>query len=276
MSKLISVVIPAYNEAQNLPALASIISGVFETLGDYAYECLIVNDGSTDDTRAVLETLSHRFSQVRPIHMMRNSGQSAALLAGMRLARGEYILTLDADLQNDPRDFPALINQLDHYDCVCGYREKRNDPWGRRWTSRMGNLVRRWIVDDGIRDAGCGIKGFRRNCIEHVVPFHGVHRFFAAMVRNGGLTVTEIPVSHHPRRYGVSKYGVANRLFWVLYDFFGVAWLRRRYLRIDIEECPVTANSALATAQNTLSETEAPSEVPINHCLPVGVREREV
>jgi len=240
MTRNISVVIPAYNESGNLPELAQAIANVFRDISDCTYECLIVNDGSTDDTRSVLNALTAANPCIRPIHMARNSGQSAALIAGMRLAKGDYILTLDADMQNDPRDFPKIIELLDNYDCVCGYRQKRNDNWLRLFTSRVGNLVRRWIVDDGIRDAGCGTKGFRRACVEHFVPFNGVHRFFAAMVRNGGLTVTEIPVMHHPRLHGVSKYGLANRLFWVLYDFFGVAWLRRRYIRIDVEPEPAT------------------------------------
>ena len=235
MSKYVSIVVPAFNEAANLPALVRAIEEVFSHIEDCGYECLIVDDGSTDNTRSLLSEITAVNTNIRPIHMARNSGQSAALLAGMRLAKGDYILTLDADLQNDPCDFPQIIDLLEKYDCVCGYRKKRNDNFLRLITSRVGNLVRRWIVDDGIRDAGCGTKGFRCACVEHFVPFNGVHRFFAAMVRNGGLTIAEIPVAHHPRLHGVSKYGLINRLFWVLYDFFGVAWLRRRYIRIDVE-----------------------------------------
>ena len=173
MSKYISVVIPAFNEAENLPSLIKAIQDVFTVISDCSYECLIVDDGSTDDTRTLLAEAAQADPHLRPIHMARNSGQSAALLAGMRLAKGEYILTLDADMQNDPHDFPRIIELLEEYDCVCGYRKKRNDNWRRLFTSRMGNLVRRWIVDDGIRDAGCGTKGFRRICAEHFVPFNG-------------------------------------------------------------------------------------------------------
>lgn len=236
MQKRVSVVIPAYNEAKNLPDLINGIHvNLFPLTGDN-YECIIVNDASTDDTDHVLHALSSAYPNLRYIRMLRNSGQSAALLAGMRRSTGDYIVTMDADLQNDPADIPCILDALETADCVCGYREGRHDRLSRRLTSYLGNRVRRIIVEDGVRDAGCGIKGFRKVCLEHIVPFHGVHRFFAAMVRNGGLTITEVPVKHHPRKFGQSKYGFFNRIFWVLYDFFGVAWLRKRYLRIVCEE----------------------------------------
>lgn len=232
----ISVIVPAYNEARNLPELVSRIFAALAEREDTVCECIIVNDASTDDTERVLHKLAQKYEGLRNVRMIKNSGQSAALLAGMRLAKGEYIITLDADLQNDPADIPKILEALGTADCVCGYREGRHDSPARRVTSYLGNRVRRWIVDDGIRDAGCGIKGFRRVCLQHIVPFHGVHRFFASMVKNGGLRIVEVPVTHHPRIHGKSKYNFRNRIFWVLYDFFGVAWLRKRYLVIVAEE----------------------------------------
>jgi len=236
MQKTVSIVIPAFNEAENLPALLAQVHEAFAALLDCSYECIVVNDASTDDTDRILRELACAYPALRYVRMTRNSGQSAALLAGMRRSVGDYIITLDADLQNDPQDIPKLVTALEHADCVCGYRESRQDTAFKRLTSFLGNRVRRWIVDDGVRDAGCGIKGFRRACLEHIVPFHGVHRFFAAVARNGGLTVVEVPVQHHPRIHGESKYGFLNRVFWVLYDFFGVAWLRKRYLILVSEE----------------------------------------
>lgn len=232
----ISVVIPAFNEARNLPELIRQVHEALGTPEGRVFECIVVNDASTDDTDRVLRELTLVYPTLRCVRMVRNSGQSAALIAGMHRAKGECIITLDADLQNDPADIPRLLEALQHADCVCGYRHRRHDSSVRRITSFLGNRVRRWIVDDGVRDAGCGIKGFRRTCLEHIVPFHGVHRFFAAMVRNGGLTVAEVPVNHRPRVHGKSKYGFLNRVFWVLYDFIGVAWLRKRYLIITCEE----------------------------------------
>lgn len=259
MQQDVSIVIPAFNEAQNLPTLIAQIHDVMSTLKDCSYECIVADDASTDDTGRILRELTKSYPALRCVRMTRNSGQSAALIAGMRLATGKYLITLDADLQNNPADIPSLLEALRHADCVCGYRQRRHDSLIRRFTSFLGNRVRRWIVDDGVRDAGCGIKGFRRNCLEHIVPFHGVHRFFASMVRNGGLTVVEVPVTHRPRVHGKSKYGFLNRVFWVLYDFLGVAWLRKRYLLIDCEEemTKTVANDELNSARAGQSSPSA-------------------
>jgi len=235
MKTLVSVVVPFYNEEDNVFPLAEKIAEVFAGLPDYDYECLFVNDGSKDGTRERLESLRTQNPRVKPLHLVENRGQSAALVAGMRRAQGEYILTLDGDLQNDPSDFPKMLELLKDYDCVCGYRTNRMDTWIRRISSTIGNGVRRMILDDGIRDAGCGSKGFRRCCVEHIVPFNGVHRYFALMVQNGGLTLTECPVTHHPRVHGVSKYGIQNRLWRGMYDLIGVGWLRRRYVTFRVE-----------------------------------------
>lgn len=249
MHKDVSVIIPAFNEAKNLPDLVRGIHISLSPLTGKSYECIVVNDASTDDTDHVLRALAPRYPSLRYVRMLHNSGQSAALLAGMRLATGEYIVTMDADLQNDPADIPRILEALETADCACGYREGRHDHLSRRLTSYLGNRVRRLIVDDGVRDAGCGIKGFKRKCIEHIVPFHGVHRFFASMVRNGRLSIVEVPVRHHPRKHGQSKYGFRNRIFWVLYDFLGVAWLRRRYLVISYEEQRIDALPACGGAE---------------------------
>ncbi|GMV91804.1 MAG: hypothetical protein AMXMBFR82_15820 [Candidatus Hydrogenedentota bacterium] len=235
MKTLVSVVVPFYNEEDNVLPLANKVAEVFAGLPDYEYECLFVNDGSKDGTRARLDGLAEQDARIRPLHLVENRGQSAALVAGMRRAKGEFILTLDGDLQNDPCDFPKMLELLKDFDCVCGYRANRQDTWVRKISSRIGNGVRRMILDDGIRDAGCGSKGFRRACVEHIIPFNGVHRYFAVMVRNGGLTLTECPVTHHPRVHGISKYGIHNRLWRGIYDLIGVGWLRRRYVTFRVE-----------------------------------------
>jgi dolichol-phosphate mannosyltransferase len=225
-----SVVIPCFNEAENIPLLARKVQEVFAQLPDWSYECIFVDDGSTDDTREQLKRLQEESPTVRSLRLTRNMGQSAALVAGIRSAGGEYILTLDGDLQNDPADFPRILELLQDYDCVCGYRATRNDTWVRKISSRVANVVRNWVLHDGIRDSGCGSKGFRKECVEHIVPFNGVHRFFAVLVRNAGFSVVECPVAHHPRIHGVSKYGIGNRLWRGLFDLVGVAWLRKRYV----------------------------------------------
>jgi glycosyltransferase involved in cell wall biosynthesis len=235
MPTLVSVVVPCYNEAENVPLLTAKVCEVFAALPDYSVECIFVNDGSTDGTREALDALARANPRVRPIHLARNCGQSGALLAGLRRARGEYLLTLDGDLQNDPADFPKMLELLQQYDCVCGYRVQRNDAWLRSAVSRAANRVLRRMVGNTIRDTGCGTKGFRRVCVQHFIPFNGVHRFLAVMVQNGGLTVTECPVTHHPRVHGVSKYGIGNRLWRTLYDLVGVGWLRKRYIHPEVE-----------------------------------------
>ncbi|MCL4692638.1 MAG: glycosyltransferase family 2 protein, partial [Candidatus Hydrogenedentes bacterium] len=162
MKTLVSVVVPFYNEEDNVLPLANKVAEVFAGLPDYEYECLFVNDGSKDGTRARLDGLAEQDARIRPLHLVENRGQSAALVAGMGRAKGEFILTLDGDLQNDPCDFPKMLELLKDYDCVCGYRANRQDTWVRKISSKVGNGVRRMILDDGIRDAGCGSKGFRR------------------------------------------------------------------------------------------------------------------
>jgi dolichol-phosphate mannosyltransferase len=235
MNLVVSVVVPFFNEEDNVAPVLERLAAVFDGLPQYDAEFLLVNDGSTDGTRAQIEAARARDARVRPVHLKRNRGQSAALVAGMRRAKGEYILTMDGDLQNDPADFPNMIDLLKKYDCVCGYRAARHDNMVRRVSSRVANRVRQWILKDGIRDAGCGTKAFRRCCIEHFVPFNGVHRFFAVMLRNAGLTLTEYPVRHHARIHGTSKYGIHNRLWRGIYDLVGVRWLSKRYVTFEVE-----------------------------------------
>lgn len=232
-TELVSVVVPFFNEEENVSILAERIEEALSGLPGYDYECIFVNDGSTDGTREQLESVCDGNARMHALHLVRNFGQSAALVAGMTRARGQFVLTLDGDLQNDPADLPKILDLLELYDCVCGYRAIRNDTWPRRLSSRIANRVRNWILHDGIRDTGCGTKGFRRRCIKHILPFNGVHRFFAAMMRNAGLSIAECPVSHHPRIFGKSKYGLHNRLWRGLYDLVGVSWLSGRYM------CPV-------------------------------------
>jgi dolichol-phosphate mannosyltransferase len=235
MKTLVSVVVPFYNEEENVAPLAERVAEVFSGLAAHEHECVFVNDGSTDGTRAAIAALAAADPRVRPVHLARNSGQSAAIVAGMRRSRGAFLLMLDGDLQNDPCDFPEMLRLLETHDCVCGYRARRQDSGVKRAASLVANGVRRWWLRDGIRDAGCGTKGFRRACVEHMIPFNGMHRYFGVMMRCAGMSIAEMPVAHHPRRHGRSKYGVWGRLWRGIYDLFGVAWLRRRYVTVRVE-----------------------------------------
>lgn len=229
------MVIPCYNEEESIALLAGKIHETFDLLPGHSYECIFVDDGSTDRTQEQLDRLKAAQPCVRSLRLTRNTGQSAALVAGMREARGKYILTLDGDLQNDPGDFPRFLELLQEYDCVCGYRANRHDSWVRKVSSRIANSVSNRVLHHGIRDSGCGAKGFRRECISCLVPFNGLHRFVAVLIRNAGFTIVECPVTHHPRVHGVSKYGINNRLWRGLFDLVGVAWLRRRYVHPAVQ-----------------------------------------
>ena len=235
MKCFVSVVVPFYNEKDNVAILAKQIEASFSVLPDHEYECVFVNDGSTDGTREQIENIKANDEKIQVLHFTSNCGQSAALIAGMRHSKGEYILTLDGDLQNDPADFPRILELLDEYDFVCGYRADRNDNWLRRFSSKMANSVRNAVLRDGISDIGCGTKGFRRCCVEHLLYFDGVHRFFPVILQRAGLTMTECEVKHHPRKYGKSKYGVQNRLWRGIYDLLGMRWLMKRYIKYKIE-----------------------------------------
>lgn len=238
MKPLASVVVPFYNEQDNIEPLYAQIAAVFDSLADYRMECVFVDDGSTDATAAKLAALAEQDSRVHPVYLARNCGQSGALFAGMQAAAGAYILTLDGDLQNDPADIPEFLSLLRFHDCVCGYRAERQDSWVRKLSSRIANAVRNAVLHDGIRDSGCGAKGFRRHCVAHLVPFNGLHRFLAVFMRAQGFSIVEHPVHHHPRHAGVSKYGIHNRLWRGLFDLVGVAWLSRRQLFCSLKDAP--------------------------------------
>lgn len=235
MKTLVSIVVPFYNEEKSIRPLTEQVTSVFAGLPEYAFECLFVNDGSTDGTRAELERLAGEQAQVRPIHLLKNQGQSAALVAGMRRAKGAYLITLDGDLQNDPADIPKFLDLLKEYDCVLGVRAKRRDGWRQTLPSKIGNAAFRRFLDVAVTDAGCGLKGFRAACIEHIVPFNGVHRFFGVLMHYAGFRFVECPVTHHPRVHGASKYGIGNRAWRILYDLMGMRWLRKRYVPFRVE-----------------------------------------
>jgi dolichol-phosphate mannosyltransferase len=233
-----SVVVPLYNEADSVAILQKEISVALNGLN---YELILVDDGSTDGT--ILRIA--RNSNVRVLLFKKNSGQSAAMLAGMRAARGECVVLLDGDLQNDPRDIPKLLAEIERgADLVCGYRVLRKDTLLKRLSSRIANFVRSRFVGDGVRDTGCTLKAMRHACVQALVPFKGVHRFIPALVKNAGFTIVEIPVSHRPRQFGVSKYGLGNRALRATIDMFGVRWLQSRRLELVVSECQETEPSA--------------------------------
>ena len=238
----VSVVVPVFDEEPNLEPLVREIGAAFDGLD---YELLVVDDGSRDASGATLARLAAAEPRLRVLRHDRNYGQSAALVTGFQAARGELLVTLDGDLQNDPADAPRLLAELERgWDVVSGVRRRRQDDWVRRVSSRIANRVRRRVLDDGITDVGCSLKAYRTRVVRRLPPFQGMHRFLPALARMEGARITELPVNHRPRRFGKSKYGIGNRLWRGIADLFGVWWLKRRWVAVAaVEELSCTPST---------------------------------
>jgi dolichol-phosphate mannosyltransferase len=233
----LSVVIPVYNEEENLPHLWPELRGVLEPL-DLAFEVVFVDDGSRDRSAEVIRHLRETDPRVRLVRLKANAGETAATDAGFKAARGRLVVTMDADLQNDPGDIPALLAQLDRWDAVSGWRVDRGDGDSlvRRLSSRVANRTRNWISDESIQDSGCTFRAFRRECLRGLVLYRGFHRFIPTLLRMRGYRVIEVPVRNRPRRFGRSKYGVLNRVFVATADLLVVRWMKNRLLRYEVAE----------------------------------------
>jgi glycosyltransferase involved in cell wall biosynthesis len=231
----ISVVVPAYNEQENLISLTAAITETLMSL-DRRYEVIFVDDGSGDGTADLLHDLAAKYPAVRVIRFRHNAGQTAALDAGFKHARGAVVVTLDADLQNDPRDIPALLDHLPDYDVVCGIRQRRQDTWLRRLSSTIANGIRRRVLHDDIMDIGCSLRAYKRPCLASLKLYHGMHRFLPVLLQIEGFRIAQAPVSHHPRKHGTSKYNVRNRAWRALLDLLAVRWMQRRQLQYEIIE----------------------------------------
>lgn len=232
----VSVVFPVFNEAENIPILLGEIRAAMD--GQQSYEIVAVNDGSSDGSLGVLQRARAEYPNLRVLSLMKNTGQSAALDAGWRAARGHVVVSLDADLQNDPADIPVMLRKLaeENVDMVMGVRVNRQDTQMKKIQSKIGNAVRNWITRDQITDTGCSLKAVRRECIDRVKLYTGMHRFLPTLVRIEGYRAVEMPVNHRPRRFGVSKYGAWNRAFRGLADCFAVRWMSRRAFHYQVRE----------------------------------------
>jgi dolichol-phosphate mannosyltransferase len=225
----ISIVIPVYNEAESL---AQLQTELMKVMTDYDHEFVFVDDGSNDNSVQMI----HRGPQVRVLEFAENAGQSAAIYAGLYAARGEILVLIDSDLQNDPNDIPLLLAEVEKgADLVCGFRAKRKDSWFKRFQSNIANAVRSRFTGDGVRDTGCTLKAMRRECREALIPFYGMHRFIPALIKGAGYRIVEVPVHHRPRKYGSSKYNFSNRAWRATIDMFGVRWLLSRQIQIRMK-----------------------------------------
>jgi len=231
----LSVVIPVYNEEENLPLLWPELRRVLEPLG-LQFEVLFIDDGSRDRSAEIVRGFRDADPRVRLIRLKANSGETAATDAGFKSARGRWLVTMDADLQNDPHDLPMLLAHLDQWDGVTGWRVKRDDPFLRRASSRVANAIRNWVSDESVQDSGCTYRAFRRECLRSLVLYRGFHRFLPTLLRMRGYRVLEVPVNHRPRRFGQSKYGIGNRAVAAFKDLLVIRWMKDRVLRYDIAE----------------------------------------
>lgn len=233
----LSVVFPVFNESQNIPILLDEIEAALRSR-PWSYEIIAVDDGSRDSSLDVLKQSRHRYPTLRVLALEKNTGQTAALDAAWRAARGTFVVSLDADLQNDPADIPRMMDALEsgEVDMVIGVRVNRQDTAMRRLQSKIGNGVRNWITRDHITDTGCSLKLLRREIVDRVRLYTGMHRFLPTLARMEGYKVMEIPVNHRPRRFGTSNYGAMNRAFRGLADCLAVRWMSKRTFHYRVEE----------------------------------------
>ena len=227
----LSVVVPVYNESENVSKL---VDEIAVALAQTNYEMIFVNDASSDDTLSVLTSLKKDHSTLRAISHRKNAGQSRAVRSGIIAAKGQYIATLDGDGQNDPADIPALFEQITRNDApdslalVGGRRAKRQDSWAKKMGSRIGNGVRKKLLNDQADDTGCGLKVFTREAFLQLPYFDHIHRYIPALMLREGYKIEFCDVNHRHREFGVSKYTNFGRLMVSIADLRGVRWLNKR------------------------------------------------
>lgn len=220
----LSVIVPFYNEEESIAAMHAAIVEAIEPLG-IAFEMVFVDDGSRDRTLEVADGIARRDDRVRVVKFRRNYGQTPAMAAGIEQARGRVLVTMDGDLQNDPKDIPALVAKLDEgYDMVCGWRLKRQDPLSKRVPSYFANRLISWATGVHLHDYGCSLKAMDSQVAKGLRLYGEMHRFIPAVASWMGVTVAEVPVNHRPRTRGTSKYGI-GRTVRVLLDLFTVKFL---------------------------------------------------
>jgi len=235
MSVRYSVVVPLKNEEENITDLVLELKPVMANLKQ-PWELICIDDGSTDNTRSILQDLSKKHPELRVIAFDGNYGQSSAFDAGFKHAKGEFVITMDGDRQNDPQDIPKLLNAIQDADLVCGARLNRKDPPIKKITSYCANAIRSRFCKDGVRDTGCSLKVYRTSCLKNIKMFHGMHRFLPALFLIEGFRVKEVPVNHRERVKGKTKYNFFNRSFNTISDMFAVRWMHKRRLNYQIEK----------------------------------------
>ena len=225
----LSVVIPFFNEAELVSDVLREIRSILPTA-----EIIAVDDGSTDGTGKIISALN----DIRLIALQKNCGQSAAMYAGLRAAKGELIAMMDGDGQNDPAEIPKLVEAMSSADVVFGVRKNRQDTMSRLIASKIANAIRRLALGDNATDTGCSLKVIRREHVALLVPFNGLHRYLPAFLQRAGLKSVEVPVNHRSRKAGVSKYTIKGRALRGIYDLIGVRWLLSRRIIWPVDQIP--------------------------------------
>lgn len=230
----LSIIIPFYNEEACAKAVVEELVEVFSNRFDLIWEIIMVNDGSSDTTGQLINTMAQNNACLHAVHLPVNMGQSAALKAGFNKAKGEILGVIDGDGQNDPNDFPGMLQEMKNQkaDMMCGIRRSRSDTFVRKVSSKIANKLRSLVLKDHIVDVGCSIRLFRRDCFSKIMFFKNAHRFFPALMRMKGYKVSQMPVNHRSRLKGTSKYGAGiNSRLWVgIIDLAGVYWLSKRII----------------------------------------------
>jgi dolichol-phosphate mannosyltransferase len=258
----ISIVVPVFNEEENVLPLAEEIAAAMEPISN-SYEIVFVDDASTDATWERIDQARQRVNRVRGLRHERNAGQSAALWTGIQATQGPILVTLDGDRQNDPADLPRLFAELKEYDFVCGVRCKRRDNWLRLVSTKVARAARRTALKVDFCDTGCAFRVFKRDALNGIFPFNGLHRFLPVLVHGNGARTREIPIGHRARVAGVSKYGLWNRLGRGIYDLIAIAWYQKRRLpRIATSELPPTASDASRPDRTAWSPGEVRTRAP--------------
>jgi dolichol-phosphate mannosyltransferase len=230
-----SIVIPVYNEEDVVGNLLNELR-TFASTWRSDYELLLVDDGSSDRTAEIIGNQFANWNQGRLLQLSRNCGQAAALFYGMKRARGQVVILLDGDGQNDPQDIPKILAPLNEVDMVVGVRVERRDSFARRAMSRLANAARSRILGDGVVDSGCGIKAFHRRVVDAFIPMRTLYSFIPALAISAGFTIRQVPVRHRSRSGGKSKYGVRQFLWKPLLDMAGVWWFARRRCPLATEK----------------------------------------
>ena len=231
----LSFVIPVYNEEENIKRFLDEIYDTMRSI-NLSFEIILVDDASTDNSLNIIKHLSLKNNSVKYISFKKNTGQSAALYAGFQHAKGDIIVTMDADLQNDPADIALMIQYYGEYDMITGWRYKRMDSFAKKIGSKIGNYVRNKLTGERVHDTGCSLKIMNAGMLKKIKMYRGLHRFLPTLMKIEGAKVKEIKVGHRPRKYGVSKYNNLQRGLVGIHDVLAVRWMKKRHLIIEVKE----------------------------------------